>query len=301
MIRSQAGFSLIEIFVATALVGILSVAGMEMMRQQNDIQVSTESSFDALDIANEIRTVLGSSKSCTQTFVGQSFSNGTVIPKIVQSIKDPTSGAMTNRDYMKPNEQRGQRLKVKSFILIDVDVLKGSASLEVTTEGVGNNPKTYIRRIPLTVLANVTTPTLISSCVTLGGPPVDPVELCDLSGGVFVNGKCNIEADLDTGQLPTYCPPGSTITFDKVNDRPHMTCTACATVEKFEHWDCGKPFSGMNWINMCYYTTVCASNSSIQLFGSHWDVKVGPSSAPGNDTTFKSSCKNKRNKCVGEP
>lgn len=300
MIKKQLGFSLIEVIVSLMLMGLLGVAGMEMLKMQNKNQVSTEANFDAIDLANDIRTVLSSPRSCGATFNGKSFSNGTNVDPIVRSLKDPSTGAYTNSTYLKVNDQRGQRLKVKSLSLVSVDTVKRLASLEVIAEGVNAEAKNYKKTIPLTILVDKTNPSIIDSCVAVGGPPIDPVELCAMTGGTYANGQCQTKVDLETGLLPTYCPPGSQMKMEEVNGKPRVNCTPCPAMEKFSGWGCDKPFKGMNWVHMCFYRTVCQNNQAIELFPTHWDQKAGPTSASGNDTGTKKNCQKKRRACPGE-
>lgn len=302
MIKKQSGFSLIEVFVSLILAGILGVAGMEMLSRQNKSQISTEASFEAIDIASEIRTVLSSPASCKKTFQGKNLSNGTTVTQIMRSIKDPSTGLYNDSVYLSVNDQRGMRLKVKTLTLVDVDAAKGLGALEVVAEGVNAEAKQYKKTIPLTILPDKTTPSLIDSCVTVGGQPIDPVELCSMTGGEYneATGKCQIQVDLDTGVLPTYCPPGSQMNFEMVGGKPRVKCIGCAPKKVFSHWGCGKPFSGMNWVNMCYYRTVCQNNTSIELYGAQWDNLVGPTSASGGDTGTAKNCRKKRRNCDGE-
>lgn len=302
MIKKQSGFSLIEVFVALMLMGILGAAGVEMLNRQNKSQVSTEASFDAIDIAGEIRTVLGSPVSCKKTFQGKPLTSGTTVTQIMRSIKDPATGTYNDSVYLSVNDQRGQRLKIKSLTLIDVDAAKGIGSLEVVAEGLNSEAKQYKKTVPLTILPNKLSPSLIDSCVTVGGPPIDPVELCSMTGGNYntTTDKCQIQVDLDTGVLPTYCPPGSQMNFEMIGGKPSVKCIGCTPQKVFSHWSCGKPFSGMNWVNMCYYRTVCQNNHSIELYGAQWDNLQGPTSASGGDTGTAKNCRKKRRNCPGE-
>lgn len=299
MIKTNSGFSLVEIVVVMLLMGILGTASMVMLQQQNNTQVLTEASFDAIDLANEIRIVLSNPKSCKATFQGASLVNGTTVNPIQRVVKDPVTGSDINQVVMSINDPPGSRLKLKSLTLVSVDAPKGLATLEVAAQGTGANLKLYKKLIPLIVDKNPNSPTLIENCVAVGGPSINPVELCTFAGGVFDKGKCSVEIALDT-QLPTYCPPGSETMFEIIDKKPRIKCIPCTTYQKFDHWECGKPFSSMNWVNKCYYRTVCANNQAIELFEAEFDQKVGPTSASGGDTGSYNNCKKKRNKCAGE-
>jgi type II secretory pathway pseudopilin PulG len=302
MINKQSGFSLVEFFVALMLMGILGVAGMEMLSQQNKSQVMTEGNFDAIDLVSEVRTVMSSPQSCTTNFRGKNYSNGTALTELKRAIKDPATGAYSDAVYLALDTLHGARIKIKTLKLINVDTAKGTAALEIVSESVGSNVKTYTKTIPLTILTDINTPSLIDSCVAVGGPPIDPVEMCSFTGGAYneSTSKCQVSVDLDTGQLPSYCPPGSSITFETVSGKPRMKCNPCTPYEKYDHYECGKPFSGMNWVNKCYYRTVCANNHAIELFPVHWDQKVGPTGASGGDTGSKRNCRKKRHNCPGQ-
>lgn len=302
MMRKQSGFTLVEICVTFVLVGILGVAGMQMLDQVNKSKASTESSFDAIDIATEIRLILSNPISCKRTFNGKSVNSGTPITQIIRSIKNPATGLFEDTTYLSVNDQRGQRLKIKSLTLVNMDAAKGIGALEVVAEGVNAEAKDYKKTIPLTVLPNKVTPSIIENCVTIGGPPVDPVELCTMTGGTYnsTTDQCQVQVDLDTGVLPTYCGPGSQISFEMVNGKPRIKCVGCPPRKVFSGWNCGTPFSGMNYVNMCYYRWVCNNNPSIELYGSAWDNQIGPTSASGGDTGNAKNCRKKRNKCWGE-
>jgi len=302
MIKKQSGFSLIEVLVALMLMGVLGAAGVEMLQQHNKTQVDLEAGFDTVDLASEIRAVLSNPASCKATFGGKSLSNGTSIDPVKRSVKNPTTGVYTDSTYISLNDPRGQRIKLKSLTLVAVDAAKGQGSLEVTAEGIARGAKNYRKTIPLTILPNKNNASLIDSCVAVGGPPVDPVELCTMTGGAYnrSTSKCQTQVDLDTGLLPTYCPPGSQISFEEVGGKPRMKCTPCTPILKFSHYECDDPIKGMNFINKCYYKTVCQNNTSIELYPAEWDFKIGPTSASGGDTGKRKNCRKKRRACDGE-
>lgn len=78
--------------------------------------------------------------------------------------------------------------------------------------------------------------------------------------------------------------------------------SSCCTPKRvWDHYECNKPFSGMNWVNMCYYKTVCAEDPGRILSGPAWDGQAGPTSASGGDTGTRGNCHDRRRKCSLEP
>lgn len=297
---SRSGFSLIEVLIALSLMVFLSFMAMKIMDEQNSNKILLEDNFESTDFANTVRSILANNKSCKATFINTLLVENSSISKIIQNRKDPITSNYHDYSFIEINNNISQRLKLSSLKLINVDNIKKFATLEIVTENFKS--KKFKKTILLNITTSPTNPNIISDCVTMGNIPVEPIELCNYTGGSYnsTTGKCQIKVDLDTGLLPSYCPPGSQILFETINDKPRVKCIPCTPYEKFDRWECGKPFSGMNWVNKCFYRTVCSNNHSIQLFGSHWDYKVGPTSASGGDTGTKRNCQRKRRACPGE-
>ncbi len=75
----------------------------------------------------------------------------------------------------------------------------------------------------------------------------------------------------------------------------------CTPITVWSHYTCAKTIPGKQWINNCFYKTVCNENRSTILSGPTWNGVGGPTSASGGDTGTQSNCHEKRRKCSGEP
>lgn len=300
------GLSMIEMLIAVALVGVSSVGAMELYNMQNRSVNTAETRFDSVDFTNQIRSVLSNTKSCTSTISGIQYSSGSSIDTIKRVYKDPATGADTTSDVITVNSNVSNKLKLIGISLENVDTTKGQADLKLVTENISTatyGSKQHSSYIPISITPNPNNSSLVGTCTTIGSTPIDPIEMCTFIGGTYnaTTQNCEAKVEIDNTALPEMCSPGSKQQLEyNAQGQPRIKCIPCQQILKFDHWECGKPFKGMNWVNMCFYRTVCADNHGIVLFGARFDNKAGPTSASGGDTGTAKNCRKKRNKCWGE-
>jgi prepilin-type N-terminal cleavage/methylation domain-containing protein len=73
--NSQKGFTLIEVMVAMAIMGVAAVGGMRLMNNQMKSAKTVETRFEYNSIVNEIREILGDRNNCFATFSGRNIDN----------------------------------------------------------------------------------------------------------------------------------------------------------------------------------------------------------------------------------
>lgn len=74
----QAGFSLLEVLVVTALMGGLALGGMQLFRQQNASQRTVEANYEVSSLLQQVKGVLANSSNCTLSLQGKDPATGTV-------------------------------------------------------------------------------------------------------------------------------------------------------------------------------------------------------------------------------
>lgn len=73
MRKDQAGFSLIQVLVSSALLGALTLMSMQLMRNLNQAQIFTESKFDEVNLKLSLKSILDNPKFCKVSLAGQTF------------------------------------------------------------------------------------------------------------------------------------------------------------------------------------------------------------------------------------
>ena len=79
-LKNQKGFTLLEIMVAVGLMGALSLAGMQLFKNQTAAQRNVEANYEVVAILNQIRSVLNRTENCTRTFSAGFRPDGTSTP-----------------------------------------------------------------------------------------------------------------------------------------------------------------------------------------------------------------------------
>lgn len=70
--RNQRGFSLVELMVATGVLGMLALAVSQLTANQMKSSKTVEKKFEVTTVFEDIRTVLSDQESCTNTLAGRS-------------------------------------------------------------------------------------------------------------------------------------------------------------------------------------------------------------------------------------
>jgi len=87
-IKKNAGFSLGEVMVAAALLGIVSLGVMRLVSNMSKSQKTFETASEITTISNGINQILTNEKACEQTFTGTSFGAASSITDIRNSTGD---------------------------------------------------------------------------------------------------------------------------------------------------------------------------------------------------------------------
>ena len=70
---NEKGFSLVQVIIATGLMGGVTLGFMQMMKTVNQIQTSSESKSDELELRTSIKMILDNRDYCTISMEGQTF------------------------------------------------------------------------------------------------------------------------------------------------------------------------------------------------------------------------------------
>lgn len=65
---NEKGFTLVEVLIAVAIMGAISVVSMKMMENQNKSANTTEAKFESFAVLNDIQLLLSERESCRKTF-----------------------------------------------------------------------------------------------------------------------------------------------------------------------------------------------------------------------------------------
>ena len=118
---SQTGISMVEIMLATAMLGGLALAGMQLMKNQSEGQKTVEKKFETVTAASDMRSLLSDPDNCTETFRGLNPASGAPT-KLRKKV------AAAFEDVYVINTQLPGNIKVKSYVLDKT--LPGMASNE---------------------------------------------------------------------------------------------------------------------------------------------------------------------------
>lgn len=94
--KNNQGFSLVEVMVAAGMLGLLAMAGVKLMQNQNQAMKTIETKSEYNGIMNDIRTILADSNSCRTTLGGLNAKTTPVgaiwqITQVVQTGAGPTN------------------------------------------------------------------------------------------------------------------------------------------------------------------------------------------------------------------
>lgn len=78
MLRTNKGFTLVEVMIAAAILGVISLALMGLMKMQTGSQIDAKNVSDLSAMKNEIQSVLTTPQHCNANFYGKA--SGTDVP-----------------------------------------------------------------------------------------------------------------------------------------------------------------------------------------------------------------------------
>lgn len=204
------GFSLIEVLLASALLGGLALTLAKFTQDQMKSTKTVETKFEHAAILNEIRQILGNNASCMATLGGRNANSTApnIIFNIRKALPNPPGGNI-DRFTAEPNgngPSYGNGLvKIISFHL---DASLPPAALGPTNSGTtnlvitfsfGSKDRTYISSTTKTILLNVdtvdATDRTITDCSSSGNTASEFVQRAgdSMFGPLVMEGPTHIE------------------------------------------------------------------------------------------------------------
>jgi prepilin-type N-terminal cleavage/methylation domain-containing protein len=197
---SQKGFSLMEVLVATGLLGIAALAFMNLMEQSNKSAKELEERFVENEILGEIKSILSEPKSCTSSLNGKNALN--ISEGEVMAINDLSAGGAVIPRYLANAKGEGPGYgKVHKKILgysLKSEVFNGAPPTDAngfeasSPSGTGvfmvhfyRGPKRppYKARFRLRITTASATDRSIQSCRHAGAETITTQMLCDSMKG----------------------------------------------------------------------------------------------------------------------
>lgn len=229
-IKNNSGFSLVEILIAAALMGGLSLVFMQMNKTQVKANADSSANVDVLDLKRNIIATLMDKNSCKATFT----SGAGVNFNIGQSISIIKNSGGTNAFVVGDNYGEG-KVKIISLITQDQNIV-GSDGLRSVNLNVGIS-KTVMGKVtnksfPVTLRVKATGPTApIVDCFsdTSGLVLTAKEEACASIGGVW-------DAVAVTCQLPS-CPGGQVLQALNPNGTAVCRSPSCVSPQMFQGLD----------------------------------------------------------------
>ena len=166
----QLGFSLVEVLVASAVLGLLTLALLQQFTLQQKIMVTTEAGFDTIDAINQVRGVLSDAESCKTTFQNQTLSPTAVTPTNIMHAYKDASGALLYNVAFTTGVPINPNIQFTSFALTGANPTDGKATLAVEIErlksGILGGAK-VLRKIQMYVTTDASNK--IQTCYAAGG------------------------------------------------------------------------------------------------------------------------------------
>lgn len=115
------------------------------------------------------------------------------------------------------------------------------------------------RQIPVKVVPD-SGGTKLAKCYAVSVNASNSIALCRMIGGYYNpdTERCDRVAEelVDSSSIAT-CGAGSRYRLTVVNGKISIVCEPCTQQKQFSRYECGQPFLGKGYVNMCYYKTVC--------------------------------------------
>ena len=237
ILKSAKGFSLMEVVVTAALVGMGAVAVMNLMEQSTKAAKLTEERFTESEILGEIKSMLGDSDTCSTTFAGK---NALSMPEgEITSISDVTSGGTPVQRFVANatgagtgygasfKKILGYSLKSEVFtgappvdaVEFESTATAGTAILNVRFERKFQK-EPFTAKIRLRVTTVSTSDRSVSTCRHAGTGVMTAQMLCDDMRGMRWNTVDNV-----CEPKPFVCSP----TWNGDGSRPNWTGTRTST------------------------------------------------------------------------
>ncbi len=313
ILRNSIGATLLEGVITAGIIGI-NVLGFMHMQTTLSKEQTKQKAFDQISYSGRmIQQVMRNRAICTLTVrdnpIDQAFadlSNGVVDPNDLNNFI-PINEDLIPKDL-------GQDVSISEYrIITDANnyYLEVTYAIAQPNNGKAIGFETIVRRHLLNTKIDPITNNFIE-CQSEEKNNIESVSqlaCVSIMGEEFEmdpnTGACKPKAEDRTPDDPQSkdCGPGASYKLTKVGNTFELDCKPCVPQTKFAKWRCEKgKFSGVNWVNVCYYRTVGCEGSVDGLHQSDDDLffMQGPTKAKGGDTGTRKNCKKKRRACPGE-
>ncbi len=165
----KSAFSLLEILVAVAILGVASFALMELMNSLAKSNLNMQQQAEATHLHNEIYALLRNPDACLETFSNTAVDAGSTA---VNSLKRANgTEAFNTTDLYAGKKLQIPVMSVGDFTLDGSDPAVGQAVLWLTITKMGEplGPKALRRAVKLHVKRNNPGDNKVTSCVAVGG------------------------------------------------------------------------------------------------------------------------------------
>lgn len=215
--KNNQGFSLVETMVAAGMLGLLAMAGVKLMQNQNQAMKTIEVKSEYNGLMNDIRTILADSNSCRTTLGGRDAKNhpaapaGTITQITQVTATGPVARYTSNPDWRVAQAYGNGKLRIIGIRLSDAatDVETtggatpqvGTTNLIITfTSGLRESNKQLetfekMMKLNVTTVANSTNIADCSSTVS-DNSLNDMTKACASIGGTYdqASERCNLTA-----------------------------------------------------------------------------------------------------------
>ncbi len=174
-VKSNSGFSLIEALVASGVLALFSLFGLQIMEQQSKTQRILRQNIQSGDVKSDVSQALYYADVCTHNFAGVALRSSTVSVQNIRNL-DNTVRYATGGSY------HNSAIKVLGIYLENLQIIeknKGIVHLRMELDRVGSSMPPLNKRVDLRVdLDNPNSKTIVAcsagnafadSCRALGG------------------------------------------------------------------------------------------------------------------------------------
>jgi hypothetical protein len=308
MKNNENGSTLVSTLIAVGLSGVIAVVLMQQQETSGKIQSKNNVNQIINSASNTIQQSLNNRASCSLSLAGKSV--GSSVGSLVAGEVDPNNynNFISGAEIFKVGDPLEGPTAIGGPQIDNMVIIteNGQDYLEVTFNadpksrrnlGVAITKKRY--SIQGTKIAGV-----YSNCSSESSNLVETAaeQACESLGGALDgNKKCQLPvADL-IDSTPVVCNVGSKMYPTIINGKIAMACSPCTHIKIWDHYQCEKWVAGKQWVNCCFYKTVCSEDRSTIIIPAAWDGLTGPTNASGGDTGTRGNCHDRRKRCAGEP
>lgn len=196
MRHNQSGFSIIEVIMSFAILGLVAAGFLSFTDNHAKITKSIDASFEVVDFVGQVRLILSQPKGCMQTLAAAGIPVSSSSDKPITTIKganiipgsNPT--AWINYDFI----SNGSTISASKTVTLTSMVVKYpptfNGEVELVMKFTRNDQasvggKEITRTLPLTIVANPAIPTQIQTCYATGAKVANWGAMCAALGGTY--------------------------------------------------------------------------------------------------------------------